>query len=342
MILLSLASVLVLCAGCGRDSDSDASKADFEVDKVYDRGPVTVHVRLEKTTMTIAETVSLQFEATVQPAYEIAMPKVDEVLQNFGLVSWDNLGRRLDGQNNVVTTYQYELEPFLSGQYEIPAFTFTFNDVNEPDTKHELTSEPIALEVTSLLGEDRAELVIEDIENVVPMPRKASRWWLWSLLVLCLAGVPVVWWLLRKKRVEAFVRIFRPAHEIAYARLRVLVAEDLVEAGRIKEFYERISAILRHYIEDRFDLRAPERTTEEFLGELQRTDVLAASDKAVLGEFLMHCDLVKFAKHAPTTEQIQRTFDLVKDFIERTRSDECKVDVTDRMETETAPAAEVA
>ena len=109
MILLSLASVLVLCAGCGRDSEGDASKADFEVDKVYDRGPVTVHVRLEKTTMTIAETVSLQFEATVQPAYEIAMPKVDEVLQNFGLVSWDNLGRRLDGQNNVVTTAQYQL-----------------------------------------------------------------------------------------------------------------------------------------------------------------------------------------------------------------------------------------
>lgn len=340
--MLVLASALLLCAGCGRDSDSDASKADFEVDKVYDRGPVTVHVRLEKTTMTIAETVSLQFEATVQPAYEITMPKVDEVLGDFGLVSWDNLGRRLDGQNNVVTTYQYELEPFLSGQYEIPAFTFTFHDVNEPDTKHELTSEPIALEVTSLLGEDRAELVIEDIENVVPMPKKASRWWLWSLLTVAVAGLLLVWWLLRRKRVEALVRIFRPAHEIAYARLRVLVAEDLVEAGRIKEFYERINGILRHYIEDRFDLRAPERTTEEFLSELQRTDVLAVSDKAVLGEFLMHCDLVKFAKHAPTTEQIQRTFDLVKDFIERTRSDERKVDVTDRMETETAPAAEVA
>ncbi|UCD51176.1 MAG: hypothetical protein JSW27_00820, partial [Phycisphaerales bacterium] len=193
-----------------------------------------------------------------------------------------------------------------------------------------------------LLGEDRAGLVIEDIEDVVAMPRKASLWWLWVLLVLvAIAGAFAGWWFVHKKRVQALVRIFKPAHELAYARLRVLVAENLVEAGRIKEFYERISGILRHYIEDRFDLRAPERTTEEFLVELQRTDVLAASDKEVLGEFLMHCDLVKFAKHDPTTEQIQRTFDLVKDFIERTKSDERQIDVTDRVDAETASTAEV-
>ena len=125
------------------------------------------------------------------------------------------------------------------------------------------------------------------------------------------------------------MRIFWPAHELAYARLRALVAESLVEQGRIQEFYERISGILRHYIEDRFDLRAPERTTEEFLTELRYAPTLGSEDKTVLEEFLTHCDLVKFARHDPRTEQIQRTFDLVKDFVERTRSEERKVDVTD-------------
>lgn len=340
--LIALAGVLLLCAGCGPDSDTGTSKADFEVDKLYERGPVTVHVRLDKTTMSIAETVLLQFEATVQPAYEIKMPKVDDVLSDFGLVSWNNLGRRLDSENNVVTTYQYELEPFLSGEYEIPAFTFEFHDVNEPDTKHELSSEPIAIEVTSLLGDQRAELVLEDIEGVVTIPKETSLWWLWLLLALVVLTVPTVWWLLRRKRIRALVRIFKPAHEIAYARLRILVAEDLVEAGRTKQFYERISAILRYYIEDRFDLHAPERTTEEFLAELRQTAFLETSDKNVLAEFLTHCDLVKFAKHAPTTEQIQRTFDLVKDFIERTKSDQRMVDVTDRVEAEAPVQSEVA
>jgi hypothetical protein len=62
--------------------------------------------------------------------------------------------------------------------------------------------------------------------------------------------------------------------------------------------------------------------------------VLSASDKESVGEFLKHCDLVKFAKYNPTSEQIQRTFDLVKDFIEKTRSDERKIDVTGKVETE--------
>ena len=341
LALLAFAGATLLGVGCRQDSDSAADEAAFEVDKVYERGPVTVHVRLDKTNITIAQTLLLQLEATVRPTYELQMPKVDEVLKDFGLVSWDNLGRRLDEQDNVVTTYQYRLEPFLSGEYEIPAFTFVFHDANEPDATHELSSEPVAVEVTSLLGEDRAKLVINDIEGVVEIPKKASLWWVWVLGGVCLAAVPVGWWLLRRNRVRELVRIFRPAHELAYARLRALVAQDLVEAGRIKEFYERISGILRHYIEDRFDLHAPERTTDEFLAELGRTDVLAEPDKAVLGEFLTHCDLVKFAKHAPTAEQIQRSFDLVKGFIERTRSDERRVDVTDQVETEQAVEAEV-
>jgi hypothetical protein len=332
--------LLAVLAGCGKGSKETSAKTEFEVDKVYERGPATVHVRLDKTKMTIADTVLLQFEATLQPGYELVMPKVDK-LENFGIVDWTNLGKRLDDKNNVVTTYQYRLEPFLSGKYEIPAFTFQFHDANDPNAKHELASEPIAVEVTSLLGDQRANLVIEDIEGVVEMPKAAHRWWLWALVALGAAAIPATWLLLRSRRTKELVRIFRPAHEVAYARLRALVAENLVEQGKIKEFYERISGILRHYIEDRFDLHAPERTTEEFLAELRFTQTLAPGDKKVLEEFLTHCDLVKFAKHDPTTDQVQRTFDLVKDFIERTRSDERKVDVTDDTGTVGAVGAEV-
>jgi hypothetical protein len=265
------------------------------------------------------------------------MPKVDKVLESFGIVDWDNLGDKLDPNDRVVSTYQYRLEPFLSGTYPIPAFTFEFYDVNSPEEKkYELTTEPVDIEVTSLLGEQRAELKIEDIEGVMEMPEPTSFAWLWILGVIVLAAAAGLWLYLRRKRVKELVRIFKPAHELAYELLRVLVNEDLVGAGRIKEFYERISDILRHYIEHRFSLRAPERTTEEFLVELTNTDVLPAAEKQRLGEFLQHCDLVKFARYNPTTEQVQETFDLVKDFIEKTKSDERKVDVTEMIESEEA------
>ena len=322
--------VLWLCAGCGKSPDGKAGKTQFEIDKNYERGPLTVHVRADKATMTIAETVLLELEAAIEPDYEVRMPKVDKVLESFGIIDWDNLGDKLDPNNRVVSTYRYRLEPFLSGTYPIPAFTFEFYDANSPEEKkYELTTEPIDIEVTSLLGEQRAELKIEEIEDVLEMPRQASFAWVWVLGVVAVAAAAGLWLYLRGKRVKELVRIFRPAHEIAYERLRALVKEDLVGAAKIKEFYERISDILRHYIEHRFSLRAPERTTEEFLAELANTEVLPGTETQRLGEFLKHCDLVKFAKHNPTTQQIQETFDLVKDFIEKTKSDERKVDVTE-------------
>ncbi len=336
-LLILFCCLFLAGAGCEKSADNGAGKSEFEIDKEYERGPLTVHVRADKGKMTIAETLLLELEAAVEPGYEVRMPKVGEVLEHFGIVDWDNPGDKLDENNRVVSTYQYRLEPFLSGTFSIPAFTFNFVDVNSPEEKkYELTTEPIDIEVTSLLGEERAELKIEDIEGVVEVPKKTSFWWVWPLILFVITGAGASLWLyFRRQRVKELVRLFKPAHELAYERLRALVQEDLVAAGKIKEFYERISNILRHYIEHRFSLRAPERTTEEFLAELAHTDVLATTDKERLGEFLEHCDLVKFAKHQPTTEQIQKTFDLVKDFIEKTKSAERKVDVTEMVASET-------
>jgi hypothetical protein len=334
LYLLLGCSLLFNCPGCEKGKENK-EETSFEIDKPYERGPLTVHVRLDKGKITIAETVILELEAAIEPSYELRMPKVDRVLENFGIVDWDNLGNKLDENNNIVSTYRYRLEPFLSGNYAIPAFTFEFNDANGiEENKYELTTEPIDIEVTSLLGEQRSELVIADIEDVVEMPKEVSYWWIWVIGPICLITAIGTWFYLRRKRHAKLIRIFKPAHEIAYERLRVLVKDDLITAGEIKEFYERISNILRHYIEHRFELRAPERTTEEFLIELQWTDVLSAPDKETIGEFLRHCDLVKFAKYNPTNEQIQQTFDLVKDFIEKTKSDERRIDITDNVVAE--------
>ncbi|HIJ71058.1 MAG TPA: hypothetical protein HPP87_06815 [Planctomycetes bacterium] len=334
LMFLCTFALFVSCAGCEKETKTKADESGFKVDKTFERGPLAVHVRLDKDKITIADTCLLQFEAAIDPKYEVQMPQVGTELQNFGILDWDNLGDRLDEENNVVSTYQYRLEPFLSGKYQLPAFTFRFSDANSlTEKKYTLTTEPIDIEVASLLGEDRENLAIADIEDVVDMPRSASLWPLWIFAGCIVIAAPLTGWLyLRRRRISELVRIFKPAHEIAYVRLKALVKEDLVAAGKIREFYERISDILRHYIEHRFDLRAPERTTEEFLAELALSDVLAGTDKKMLEEFLTHCDLVKFAKHQPTHDQVQRTFDIVKEFIEKTKSDESKIDVTDSQE----------
>lgn len=333
-----LLSLFLLAGLACRDEGPNPRSQSFAIDETFDRGPLVVHVRVDANSISIAQTLLLQLEATLSPDYTLEMPMIDGVLQQFGIVDWDNLSDRLDDQDNLVKTSQYRLEPFLSGTHEIPSFLFRFTDANDPNSTYQLETDPIEIEVTSLLGEDRENLTIADIDDVVEMPRPPWPWWVWLSIALALVAALLMtaFWLWSRSRPAKAVRIFKSAHEIAYERLRRLVDRQLIENERVKEFYEHISTILRHYIEDRFDLRAPEQTTEEFLSELKRSQALAPADKESLEHFLAHCDLVKFAKHHPDQRQIQDTFDLAKAFVEKTQSESRMVDITDQVQKHAA------
>ena len=333
-----LLSLLLLAGLACREEGPNSGSQSFAIDQTQERGPLVVHVRVDANSISIAQTLLLQLEATLSPDYTLEMPKIDSVLEQFGILDWDNLSDRLDDQDNLVKTSQYRLEPFLSGTHEIPSFLFRFADANDPNATYQLETDPIEIEVTSLLSEDRENLTIADIDDVVEMPKPPWPWWVWLsiALVLIAALLAIAFWLWSRSRPAKAVRIFKSAHEIAYERLRRLVDQQLVENQRVKEFYEHISIILRHYIEDRFDLRAPEQTTEEFLSELKQSAALAPSDKESLEHFLAHCDLVKFAKHHPDQHQIQDTFDLAKAFVEKTQTDSKMVDITDQVQKQAA------
>jgi hypothetical protein len=330
-ILLAATIAAVLPGyGCKQEKASGPAKMPYAVDKTFERGPLTVHVRLDRDKITIAQTLQLELAAEIQSGYKVTLPKIDKVLENFSLADWTSLADKLGDDHRIVKAYRYRLEPVVSGKYQIPALTFQFQDANDPNKAYSLDTECIDVEVASLLGEDRANLKIADIEGVVAAPSPASRAWIWAGVAVVGVGLGIcVWALARRRRGREAARVFKAAHELAYDRLRVLVEARLVEQGRTKEFYQQITDVLRHYIEDRFSLHAPEQTTDEFLYSLSQTDTLAKSDQAGLAGFLQHCDLVKFATHQPTAEQIQQTFDLVKGFIEKTRSDQHRVDVTD-------------
>lgn len=96
---------------------------------------------------------------------------------------------------------------------------------------------------------------------------------------------------------------------------------NLVEQGKIKEFHILISNIMRFYVERRFGVHAPEQTTEEFLEAVSRDHLFDSPTRNTLKEFLFHCDMVKFAKYRPEMSEIQKTFDITRDFIEQTKEE---------------------
>ena len=63
-------------------------------------------------------------------------------------------------------------------------------------------------------------------------------------------------------------------------------------------------------------LRAPERTTEEFLFEVSRDHSLSAEHRELLSSFLQEADLVKFARFQPGVEDMKRALGAAEKFIE--------------------------
>jgi hypothetical protein len=146
---------------------------------------------------------------------------------------------------------------------------------------------------------------IRGIKQPVPIPNV----WLWVGIVAAgLSLALLAWWAWRKRRarpVAAETRIIIPPHQKARAQLEQALA--LLDQPR--PFCILVSDTIRVYLEERFDLRAPERTTEEFLEELQRSPLLTYEQKCTLGEFLTGCDLVKFARYEPATRELQGIYD---------------------------------
>jgi hypothetical protein len=142
---------------------------------------------------------------------------------------------------------------------------------------------------------------LRDIKPPVEIP---SGWaWLgWVLGALALAGLLFwAWRYWRKRRSQPPTIPIIPAHVRAKQKLQ----EALALIGQPKEFCVLVSDTLRWYLEERFDFHAPERTTEEFLYELQGTNRLSPDQKTSLRDFLNNCDLVKFAKYEPGEPELR-------------------------------------
>ena len=141
------------------------------------------------------------------------------------------------------------------------------------------------------------------------------------LLVFLVIAAVLLWlyWFLSKRKKAPKPIPKKLAHEIAYEQLRQLQAKGLIQQARIKEYFSEISDIVRHYLENRFSVRAPEMTTEEFLFYVRDYGKLIAGHKTLLKEFLSACDLVKFAKHLPQVKEIDAIFAAAQKLVDETK-----------------------
>ncbi len=142
------------------------------------------------------------------------------------------------------------------------------------------------------------------------------RYTLYALLIFLIFALVVAGIIFikkRKKKIEEIIAQVDP-DAAAYKQLEQLAGLQNPDG---KEFYFRLSAILRHYIRCRFNIDAPEMTTEELLPKISEIR-LGHDIHQQAKTFFYSSDPVKFADIAVYQEKMKDDLLFVRNFVKET------------------------
>ena len=317
--------VLLLLSGLGHGALLSAAPAPASqatpvqlVEQHKSLGAVRLTLMADRPSMGLTDTLKLTLTIAAPPEIRVTLPDVAKTLGPFEVVQHRTTGPLSLTPQTQQWQREYSLAVTASGSFTVPPLTV---QVQEGDTPQPLATDPLSITVTSLVPADADLSAVKDIAPPVLLLWRGIPPWVW-IVASGLGGVGLLasgwWWYRRRQRAASVPLVQRPAHVLALTALEHLQRQDLIGQECIEEFYVRVSTILRRYVELRFGLRAPEQTTEEFLVSALATGGLIAAHRALLESFLQHCDLVKFARHRPTSGAMAETFASAKTFVEHT------------------------
>lgn len=204
---------------------------------------------------------------------------------------------------------------FMDGKVEIPALAANFQVPGKPPVEYR--SAVVTIEVEPKVNKKgELEASLHDIKNPIWM---VSFWHiLLALLVAAVLLVGIAWYSKKAGLLGGAKNLepIRPPEDVARERLKSLKESDLLAQGNFKAYYIELTDILRHYLEGRYSISAPDRTTAELMKELKR--ILERKDILTLRDLLERSDMIKFAKGSPDSKEIEIDWNVVKEFVEQT------------------------
>ena len=261
--------------------------------------------QLDKTEMRIGEQVELTLH-------------VDHQRDVLSSVQWPSIGDTLSAHLEIVNDLGIDtlivdpegdpdelrqvrvltITSFDTGYWAVPPFRFRVGG-------KELETEAILLHVTAPLLDSTN--VPKDIKDIRELPFSLT-WWVrenavWITGAGAVALVAVALFLLvarlRRKKPSAAIERAVPLHERILGLLDALDKERIWQQGDHKAYQSRLTDLVRGYIEERYQVPALERTTDELMQEL-RVSAMSEEHRTQLSNMLHLADMVKFAKALPS------------------------------------------
>ncbi len=333
-------AMLAVCAsawisGCQSQKPESAAPTDA-VTKTASDGPVTLSLTATRTDFDYTSHAEVQIEAKAKQGGNVHLEDYRDTLREaeltFEIRVVDARRNRSepDPDGTVIETARYTLAFVLPGEYELPPASASFSADSTPGAE----LRRVSTEGISILARDPAnrQVTQEEMATITvldpkELPTLLSRWWWFipiaaaTLAVVLLLTVPRLRRWLRRRLLERPKPTPPPIPADIWARqqLVALMEEHLLDRGLLQEFHYRISYIVRGYIERRYGVTASEMTTEEFLSAAIADARFGPDITVELQRFLAACDLVKYARHEPSTDESSGALSAAESFVERTR-----------------------
>jgi hypothetical protein len=158
---------------------------------------------------------------------------------------------------------------------------------------------------------------IHDIKPALAMGHDL-RWLYWAMAALVLLALTALVWRQWRKRAKPAAGGGTPP-PLPPDTEALQLLDSLAADGGLdpKQFYFRLSAVVRRYIERRFAIPAAEMTTEELLPRIDRLPV-GPELAQTLKSFCRAADPIKFAGAPADANRLAHDLAFARDFVHRT------------------------
>lgn len=286
-------------------------------------GNTTFKAKLDSATLLMGNVVGMQMEIVQDKGKTgyILVNEGDTLTKNVEIVGWLKSDTSDIGNGREQINRTLILQSFDSGLYTLPPILYVAG--RDTFKTNKLTLKVIPVDVDSL----------KEIHDYKPAEDPGSKWydflpdfitdywWIYFVVLILLAiGLYIYYRIKKGKPIRLpFVPVPKvlPPYEEAMQALSELKGQSLWQNGQEKEYYSKITDILRHYINRRFGVEAMEMTTTQILDVLNHED--AKDAKSELKEILNAADFVKFAKFRPLADENEQVYRLATVFLDKTK-----------------------
>lgn len=275
---------------------------------------VSFSVTQPKKKPVLACPFALEIQANYLEGFSIYIDTSNQRTEPFYIKKITKKGSK-NQSGRILEKFEFEILPFEIGITTFPSLNWLLSENNHPQSSQTVKSPQFTLEILPFIDPKKRT---NDIKDIYP-PFEFFSWirFLIILMAVLLIVLGILYFLRKKKQQtlpQKILEDLRPPDIIALEQLNALIASGLWEKGELKEFYIKLSDILRYYIYRQIQINAPLMTTNDLLKNMRKKEI-NISVITQIRKILEFADLVKFAKLIPSLQDRDIHCSIVKDII---------------------------